>query len=104
MFKLRLNAKECISCGICMDVCQPRAISMQVKATRSIEGPHLTFEQLRRGEPRVLQLMTFPFLSSPELCNGCGRCVRECPVIALDLLAGWETAQTKTACAVCLRQ
>ena len=31
-------------------------------------------------------MMTFPYLASPEKCNGCGVCVRECPVNALELL------------------
>jgi ferredoxin len=91
MFRLRLKARDCISCGICVDVCQPRAISMRTKSLRSVEGPQLSFLALGpfgRGGRRVGQLMTFPYLSRPELCDGCGLCVRECPCAALELSIG----------------
>jgi ferredoxin len=81
MFRLRHKAKDCVACGICMDVCAPRAISMRTRTVRSVEGR-------LRGEFR--QLMTFPYMSRPELCDGCGWCVQECPCMALELLIGEE--------------
>lgn len=95
MFRLRLKAKDCISCGICMDVCQPRAISMRTRNIRSVEGPQLSCLRLGpfgQGEGGAEQLMTFPYLSRPDLCDGCRLCVRECPCVALELSIGeWIT-------------
>lgn len=88
MFRLRLNARLCISCGVCMDVCQPRAIDMRSNHIVGIEGAVLSFLQLHSdGAPEKSpeRMMTFPFLAFPERCDGCLLCVKECPVDALEL-------------------
>ncbi len=88
MFDLKLLAKDCISCGICMDVCDTKAIAMRTTWPRSPEGKVLTHRLLRsrdHEELSPLQLMTFPYLARPELCNGCYACVYQCPVNALVL-------------------
>ena len=90
MYSLRLLAKDCISCGICMDVCGHRAIAMRTVWSRSPEGKILTHRFLdspTRGEPASAQMMTFPYLARPELCDGCQACVDQCPVNALVLEA-----------------
>jgi ferredoxin len=46
MFKLRLEARQCLCCGICMDVCLPRAIDMHSYRTRGVEGELLTYVML----------------------------------------------------------
>ena len=88
MFELQFRVSDCISCGICMDVCAPRAISMRTKSARSVEGPQLTFLYLEPSDQsayRIERLMTFPYMSAPELCDGCRLCVLECPGNALEL-------------------
>lgn len=82
MFRLKLNARHCISCGICMDLCDRDAIDMRRSLDGGIEGS-LTLINRRH----TAAMMTFPFLSDPENCDGCGVCIRECPVAALELVA-----------------
>jgi ferredoxin len=38
----------------------------------------------------------FPYLGAPERCDGCGLCVRECPVSALVLI-GADGAADRTS-------
>lgn len=88
MFSLKLEGKECIACGICMDVCKPHAIGMRLNKSRSVEGDTLTFvllETLHNWEMPPQPKMTFPYLAQPEFCDGCGDCVKECPISALVL-------------------
>lgn len=88
MYSLRLAAKECISCGICMDVCVPCAISMRTAWPHSPEGRVLTHQFLEpeeRETNRRGQMMTFPYLARPAVCDGCEVCVEQCPVSALHL-------------------
>lgn len=88
MFKLRLRPHRCISCGICMDVCPPRAIDMRLNLSTGIEGSRLTIHHLEEvGAIAVAEqrMMTFPFMSFPDRCDGCMLCVHECPVEALIL-------------------
>lgn len=86
MFKLRLRVKDCVSCGVCMDVCPPRAISMRSRSPRSVEGQHMALLNLPKSDPwQPDRLMTYPYLAQDELCDGCALCVRECPGEALDL-------------------
>lgn len=88
MFKLKLHAKNCISCGICMDVCTPRAIAMGTNLSKSVEGSILSNLYLNtKGNDEKLpeKMMTFPYLACPQLCDGCANCVNECPVAALEI-------------------
>jgi ferredoxin len=88
MFSLRLTGRECISCGICMDVCAPKAISMRTKWPRTPEGSRLTYLHLQSDRNREVVTMamgTFPYLALPALCDGCARCTAECPTQALEL-------------------
>jgi ferredoxin len=88
MFSLRLNGKECVGCGICVDVCAPRAIEMRTKSPRRIEGSRLTYLRLESRHNRELataEMGTYPYLRFAALCDGCARCVTECPISALEL-------------------
>ncbi len=38
MYSLKLLARNCISCGICMDVCETKAIAMHTTWPKSPEG------------------------------------------------------------------
>lgn len=81
MNKLKLIVKECISCGICMDVCVPGAINMRIHKGNTIEGNHLKYQELNDYN----QMMTYPFMEKAELCDGCMICVNECPTSAIEL-------------------
>ena len=81
IWRLQLNARQCVSCGICMDVCGPRAIAMRMWNGRTIDG---AIHDARLGTS-VRRAMTFPYLAAPRLCDGCLECIRECPTAALAL-------------------
>ena len=88
MFSLRLEGKECVACGICMDVCHTHAIAMRLNKSKPVEGDALTFvllQTLHNLEMPPQPKMTFPYLAQPEFCDGCGDCVKECPTSALVL-------------------
>ena len=88
MFSLKLLAKNCISCGICMDVCDTKAIAMRTTWPKGPEGKVLTYRLLRSRDQEELSpvpMMTFPYLARPELCDGCEICVDQCPVNSLLL-------------------
>ena len=87
MFKLRVS-KQCISCGICMDVCKPRAIAMKFYKGQGVEGDQLTYLHFHgnsNSEIAPEKMMVFPFLVFPERCNGSMVCVNQCPTGALEL-------------------
>jgi ferredoxin len=84
--QLKLNGRDCISCGICMDVCEVKAIEMRSKVTRRVEGNLMSYLLLKDpGIPNTP--MTFPYLAYPENCDSCLLCVNQCPVQVLELLA-----------------
>ncbi len=90
MYELGLDAKQCVSCGICMDVCRPGAMGMRRWRSRTVEGPALSYLRLgtkHNQEKPPAVMMSFPYLAWPERCDGCMDCVRECPVSALALAA-----------------
>lgn len=89
MFRLRLQARTCLSCGVCEDVCVPDAIRMHTADGRRVEGPLLSYLLLNgpaNEEHPPSAMAAFPFLASPSSCNGCHECIEQCPVGALELL------------------
>lgn len=95
MYRLRLTASLCVSCGICQDICAPGAIAMRVHRAGRIEGSVRAYLLLpgSDGAERPPEAMgTFPYLAHPECCDGCDACVKECPVSALTLLAAQAPA------------
>ncbi len=101
MFALRLNTRACISCGICMDVCAPRAIAMRTAGRKRVEGTCLVLQHMCTfGEPRLedITFMTYPYLAIQEGCDGCSICVQQCPVSALKILGGSEGERRQPNC------
>jgi NAD-dependent dihydropyrimidine dehydrogenase PreA subunit len=97
MFRLKLDGRQCLACGICMDVCHPRAIALRLAKASPVEGNSLTFlllETTHNSEMTLQMKGTFPYLARPELCDGCGDCIEQCPAGALVLLAAPETAHS----------
>lgn len=89
MYRLKLNAKDCISCGICMDVCLSKAIDMRIHRGKTIEGNYLLFLEFNGKTNKELlpeKMITFPFLKNSKLCNGCMICVKECPTSAIEII------------------
>ena len=88
MFRLKLG-KGCISCGICMDICPPKAINMRIHIGRTLEGSalaNLDLNGFSNGECTPEPMMTFPYMAHPVLCDGCMVCVKECPTGAIDII------------------
>lgn len=88
MFRLRLDARQCLCCAICMDVCAPQAIGMRPFKKEALEGPFLCYLALnsdRNIETPPGALATFPFMANTPSCDGCRLCVNECPTNALEL-------------------
>ncbi len=82
--RLKLDAKACVSCGICMDLCPPGAIDMARANRVGVEGPVRLVALLEApGEAPPAQGMTFPYLADPRRCVLCRICEEACPTGAL---------------------
>ncbi len=79
MWQLELNAGQCLCCGICVDICAPRALALRRIRTCVIDG---------RGDAKE----SFPYLANPGACDGCSVCVVECPVAVMRIVAASESA------------
>src|SRR5689334_6292996 len=80
-YRIDIDQRGCITCGICMDVCPVEALDMTRPRTPGIEtGP---------GPGRPLPWTMERPLQVGE-CIGCGICIRECPpnVMTLATVAG----------------
>lgn len=101
MYKLKLNAKDCISCGICMDVCSLNAIDMRINKGKTIEGNNFIYLDLNGKTNKELppeKMFTFPFMALPELCDGCMVCVKECPTYAIDIENEFNSKELSLQC------
>ncbi len=75
-FKFLLNARNCINCGQCMDVCPVNTLDM----TRP---KHVSPEGKARGEP-FKYMMEFPV--QVNKCIGCLLCQEECPTQVIKIV------------------
>ena len=67
---------------------------MRINKSDNIEGGLLSYLVLHSdGEMELppVEMMTFPYLAYPHLCDGCMFCVDECPVSALQLQADQQS-------------
>jgi NADPH-dependent glutamate synthase beta subunit-like oxidoreductase/Pyruvate/2-oxoacid:ferredoxin oxidoreductase delta subunit len=73
-YRVDVDLGNCITCGICMDVCPVEAIDMRRPARAGVEGappdPWLMETPVQVGE-----------------CVGCAICARECPVSVITIAA-----------------
>ncbi len=75
MWSLELEAGQCLCCGICVDVCVPRALALRTTRTRGVDGTR----QAKEG---------FPCLADAGACDGCLACVDQCPVAVIRIAKG----------------
>ena len=74
-YRIEIDAKNCINCGICMDLCPVEALDMSRPQGPGIEaGP---------GDGPIPWLMERPVQVGE--CVGCSICIRECPVAVMTL-------------------
>jgi NADPH-dependent glutamate synthase beta subunit-like oxidoreductase/Pyruvate/2-oxoacid:ferredoxin oxidoreductase delta subunit len=71
-YRIDIDFGNCLTCGICMDVCPVEALDMRRPQTTGVEG-----------EPANPWLMETPVQVGE--CIGCAVCVRECPVHVMTL-------------------
>ncbi len=74
-YRIDIDHRNCINCGICMDVCPVEALDMSRPQSPGIEaGP---------GQGPIPWLMEHPIQVGE--CVGCSICIRECPVAVMTL-------------------
>ncbi len=71
-YRIDIDYRNCLTCGICMDVCPVQALDMRRPKRAGVEG-----------EPPNPWLMETPIQVGE--CVGCGICIRECPVSVMAL-------------------
>jgi NADPH-dependent glutamate synthase beta subunit-like oxidoreductase/Pyruvate/2-oxoacid:ferredoxin oxidoreductase delta subunit len=80
-YRIQIENRGCLNCGVCMDVCPVQALDMTRPQRPGVEGAGVF------GRP-FDWMMEYPVQVGE--CIGCGICVRECPthVVTLDSVAG----------------
>jgi NADPH-dependent glutamate synthase beta subunit-like oxidoreductase/Pyruvate/2-oxoacid:ferredoxin oxidoreductase delta subunit len=74
-YRIDIDSRNCINCGICMDVCPVEALDMSRPRSPGVEaGP---------GQGPIPWLMEHPIQVGE--CVGCSICVTECPVSVMTL-------------------
>jgi NADH-quinone oxidoreductase subunit F len=74
-YRIDIDSRNCINCGICMDVCPVEALDMSRPQSPGVEaGP---------GQGPIPWLMERPIQVGE--CVGCSICIRECPVSVMTL-------------------
>jgi NADPH-dependent glutamate synthase beta subunit-like oxidoreductase/Pyruvate/2-oxoacid:ferredoxin oxidoreductase delta subunit len=77
-YRIEIDQRGCITCGVCMDVCPVEALDMTRPTAPGVEtGP---------GPGSPLPWMMERPLQVGE-CIGCGICIRECPPDVMTLIA-----------------
>ncbi len=71
-YRIDVDLSNCLTCGICMDVCPVQAMDMRRPTRAGVEG-----------QPANPWLMETPVQVGE--CIGCGICIRECPVEVMTL-------------------
>ena len=84
-YRIDIDHKGCINCGICMDTCPVEALDMSRPVAPGIETAGL-------GRPQPW-MMEHPVQVGE--CIGCGICIGECPVIVMTLVT--EPGETALA-------
>jgi len=74
-YRIEIDSRNCINCGICMDVCPVEALDMSRPTGPGIETSP--------GEGPIPWLMERPMQVGE--CVGCSICIRECPVAVMTL-------------------
>ena len=83
-FVPRWDSKKCIQCGICAMSCPHSAIRIKQIEPEELKNKPETFETIKSNTKNSKNLQ-FKVQIYPEDCVGCGVCVNECPVKALEM-------------------
>jgi len=84
-YRIDIDHKGCINCGVCMDTCPVEALDMSRPLVPGIETAGV-------GRP-IAWMMEHPIQVGE--CIGCGICIGECPVVVMTLVA--EAGETVLA-------
>ena len=76
MYRLKLDRRQCLCCGICADVCPLTLIVLRVYSGTGVEGRLVAASQPKQSYPDAVEDIR---------CDGCGVCARECPAEALTI-------------------
>ncbi len=80
------DLEKCIQCGKCSMLCPHAAIRMNVlNSTQADEARAKGIKVLPTKTPELGADMFFALNISPADCTGCGVCVKNCPVKALEM-------------------
>jgi len=75
-YRITIERRGCINCGVCMDVCPVQALDMTRPDHAGVEAAGAS------GQP-FAWMMEYPVQVGE--CIGCGICIGECPVQVMDL-------------------
>jgi len=75
-YRIDIDYRNCLNCGVCMDVCPVEALDMSRPVSAGIESAD-------RGAPGIPWMMEYPVQVGE--CIGCSICIRECPVVVMTL-------------------
>ena len=75
-YRITIERRGCINCGVCMDVCPVQALDMTRPDHSGVEAAGTS------GRP-FAWMMEYPVQVGE--CIGCGICIGECPVQVMDL-------------------
>lgn len=74
-YRITIETRNCLNCGVCMDVCPVQALDMTRPERGGVETGGV-------GSP-LAWMMEFP--AQVGECIGCSSCIRECPVSVMTL-------------------
>ncbi len=108
------EAKLCIECDACIDVCPVDCLTMTVNGTEDEMRPRLKAPAANKSQPLYvsspLKMTGRVMVKDEDLCVHCGLCAERCPTAAWDMQKStiniphasdgkkpWSTPQRKTA-------
>jgi carbon-monoxide dehydrogenase iron sulfur subunit len=91
-----LRAVFCVQCGECIDVCPTKAISRDRNGIVRIQKKLCVGCLSCVGFCPYLAMFYHPDQTEPFKCIACGKCVKECPADALEIVEAETPALSVT--------